>query len=55
VTGAVHNGTNGKPAAGVDIILIQLQGGMQSVASTKTDALGNYKIDNPRSADRRPC
>ncbi len=46
VTGVVHNGTNNKPAAGVDIILIQLQGGMQPVANTKTDAQGNYKIDN---------
>lgn len=46
VTGVVHNGTNGKPASGVDVILIQLQGGMQPVANTKTDAQGNYKIDN---------
>ncbi len=43
----VRNGTSGKPAAGVDVILIQLQGGMQPVANTKTDAQGNYKIDNP--------
>jgi hypothetical protein len=48
VTGIVHNGTNGnKPAAGVDVLLIQLQGGMQSVASTKTDAEGRYHFDNP--------
>jgi hypothetical protein len=47
VTGVVHNGTNNKPAAGVDIILIQLQGGMQPVANTKTDAEGKYKLDNP--------
>lgn len=47
VTGVVRNGTSGKPAAGVDVILIQLQGGMQPVANTKTDAQGNYKIDNP--------
>ena len=47
VTGVIHNGTNNKPAAGVDVILIQLQGGMQPVANTKTDAQGNYKIDNP--------
>ena len=47
VTGVVHNGTSGKAAAGVDVILIQLQGGMQPVANTKTDAQGNYKIDNP--------
>ncbi len=47
VTGVIHNGTNNKPAAGVDVILIQLQGGMQPVANTKTDAQGNYKLDNP--------
>ena len=48
VSGVVHNGTNGnKPAAGVDVLLIQLQGGMQTVASTKTDADGRYHFDNP--------
>src|SRR6202161_3968210 len=48
VTGIVHNGTNGdKPAAGVDVLLIQLQGGMQTVANTKTDAEGRYHFDNP--------
>src|ERR1700680_3247242 len=48
VTGIIHNGTNGdKPAAGVDVLLIQLQGGMQTVASTKTDAEGRYHFDNP--------
>ncbi len=48
VSGVVHNGTNGnKPAAGVDILLIQLQGGMSVVASTKTDSDGRYHLDNP--------
>jgi hypothetical protein len=47
VTGVVRNGTSGKPAAGVDVILIQLQGGMESVANTKTDAQGNFKFDHP--------
>jgi hypothetical protein len=47
VTGVVHNGTDGSLAAGVDVILIQLQGGMQPVANTKSDAKGNYKFDNP--------
>lgn len=48
VTGVIRNGTDGnKPAAGVEVILIQLQGGMQPVANTKTDASGNYKLDNP--------
>jgi len=32
--------------SGVDVLLIQLQGGMNVVASTKTDAQGLYHIDN---------
>ena len=47
VTGTVTNGTTGKPAAGVDMILIQLQGTMQPVANTKTDSAGHYQFDNP--------
>ena len=47
VTGTVTNGTTGKPAAGVDVILIQLQGTMKPVATTKTDAEGHYSFDNP--------
>jgi hypothetical protein len=44
LTGTVHNGTTGQPAAGVDVILIQLQGGMQPVANTKTDAQGHFQF-----------
>ncbi len=47
VTGTVTNGTTKKPAAGVEMILIQLQGGMQPVANTKTDADGHYRFDHP--------
>jgi hypothetical protein len=48
VTGVVHNGTNGnKPSAGVDVLLIQLQGGMSIVANTKTDSDGRYHFDHP--------
>ena len=47
VTGTVTNGTTGKPAAGVDVILIQLQGTMKPVAQTKTDAQGRYSLSNP--------
>jgi hypothetical protein len=47
VTGTVRNGTTGKTAAGVEMILIQLQGGMQPVANTKTDAQGHFSFDNP--------
>src|SRR5437879_10622084 len=47
VTGVVHNATYGKIAAGVDFILIQLQGGMQPVVNTKSDDKGNFKFDFP--------
>ena len=47
LTGTVHNGTSGKPAAGVDVILIQLQGGMQPVANTKSDAQGHFQFNRP--------
>ncbi len=47
VSGTVRNGTTGKVAAGIDVILIQLQGGMQPVANGKTDAEGRYHFDNP--------
>jgi hypothetical protein len=47
VHGTVNNGTTGKPASGVEVVLIQLQGGMQPVANTKTDSLGQFKFDHP--------
>jgi hypothetical protein len=47
VHGTVKNGTSGKPAPGVEVILIQLQGGMQPVANSKTDAQGQFSFDNP--------
>lgn len=47
VHGTVNNGTTGKPGAGVEVVLIQLQGEMQPVANTKTDRAGNFTFDNP--------
>jgi len=47
VYGTVTNGTTGKPAAGIEVILIQLQGGMQPVANAKSDAKGEFAFDNP--------
>jgi hypothetical protein len=46
VDGTVRNGTTNKPAAGVQVLLIELQGGMQTVGTTKTDAAGKYHFDN---------
>ncbi|HYL61595.1 MAG TPA: carboxypeptidase-like regulatory domain-containing protein [Candidatus Methylomirabilis sp.] len=47
VHGTVKNGTTGKAAAGVEVILIQLQGGMQPVQNSKTDAQGQFTFDFP--------
>ena len=47
VHGTVKNGTTGKPAAGVQVVLIQLQGGMQPVANTQSNAQGQFTFDNP--------
>ena len=48
VDGTVKNGTTGKLSVGTEVILIQLQGGMQPVAKTKTDGQGHYHFDNPQ-------
>jgi hypothetical protein len=47
LTGTVKNGTTNQPAAGVDVILIKLQGGMQPVQQTKTDASGAFSFNDP--------
>jgi hypothetical protein len=47
VHGTVKNGTTGKPAADVEVILIQLQGGMQPVLNSKTDAQGQFTFEYP--------
>ncbi len=47
VRGTVVNGTTGKPAAGIELALIQLQGGMQEVAHSKSGAQGEFTFDNP--------
>src|SRR5258707_4358440 len=47
VHGTVGNGTTGKPAAGIELTLIQLQGGMQEVAHSKSGAQGEFTFDHP--------
>src|SRR5258708_23397223 len=47
VRGTVMNGTTGKAAAGIELILIQLQGGMQEVAHSKSGAQGEFTFDHP--------
>ncbi len=45
LTGTVTNGTTGKPAAGDEVVLLQLSQGMNEQARTKTDAQGHFKFD----------
>ena len=47
VHGTVKNATTGKPAGNIEVILIQLQGGMQPVMNSKTDAQGQFIFDHP--------
>jgi hypothetical protein len=47
VTGTVHNGTSDKPGDGIDVTLMQLQGGMQPVTSTTTDSQGRFRFTDP--------
>ncbi len=47
LSGVVRNGTSAQVAAGQDVILIALQGGMEAVATTRTDAQGRYSFDRP--------
>jgi hypothetical protein len=45
--GTVKNGTTGKPAAGDDVILLNLAQGMEEAARTKTDASGKFSFNAP--------
>src|SRR5215467_5434173 len=47
VKGTLKNGTTGQPAGNVEVILIQLQGGMQPVLNSKSDAQGHFTFDHP--------
>jgi len=44
VSGTVNNATTNTPVRNTEVILLQLQGGMQPVATTKTDASGHFTI-----------
>jgi hypothetical protein len=45
LTGSVRNGTTGKPAAGDDVILLKLAGGMQEESRGVTDAGGRFSLE----------
>ncbi len=44
VTGTVRNGTSGKPASGVDVVILDLSQGMTEAGNTKSDAQGRYSL-----------
>lgn len=46
VSGVIRNGTTGKPAANAVVTLLALQGNMDTVADTKSDAQGRYRLEN---------
>jgi hypothetical protein len=45
LSGTVTNATTGKPAAGDDVVLLQLAQGMQEAGRTKTDAQGKFSFN----------
>jgi hypothetical protein len=47
VHGTVKNGSTGKLAPGIDLVLIQLQGKMQEVAHSRSDGHGEFTFDHP--------
>jgi hypothetical protein len=47
LSGTVRNGTTGAVVPNQDVILIQLQGGMQSAGTFRTDAQGRYTMEHP--------
>jgi 5-hydroxyisourate hydrolase-like protein (transthyretin family) len=44
LTGTVTNGTTGKPAAGDDVVLLNMAAGMDGVGRTKTDSQGRFRL-----------
>jgi len=47
LAGTLKNGTNGKPAAGDDVVLIKLAQGMEEAARTKADVSGHFSFKLP--------
>ncbi|HYN15261.1 MAG TPA: carboxypeptidase regulatory-like domain-containing protein [Terriglobales bacterium] len=43
--GTVKNGTTGKPAAGDDVVLLDMSQGMTEAARTKSDAQGHFSVN----------
>jgi 5-hydroxyisourate hydrolase-like protein (transthyretin family) len=54
LTGAVTNGTTGKPSAGDEVILIKLAGGMQEAARANTDSQGKFSLSLSADDENTP-
>jgi 5-hydroxyisourate hydrolase-like protein (transthyretin family) len=44
ITGTVRNATTGKPAAGDEVVLLAMAGGMDEVGRTQTDSQGRFRF-----------
>ena len=51
VTGTVTDKTTGKPAVGDSVVLVDVQAGMQEVATATTDAHGRYTLKTPGNSN----
>ncbi|HXO39472.1 MAG TPA: hypothetical protein VN872_12590, partial [Candidatus Acidoferrum sp.] len=47
ISGTATNGTTKKPAAGDEVVLLSLAGGMDEIAHTRTDAQGRFTVNFP--------
>ena len=47
VSGTVTDKTTGKPAAGDQVVMLDVQAGMSEVAHATTDAKGHYSLNGP--------
>jgi len=51
VTGTVTNKTTGKPSAGDQVVLVDVQAGMADAATATTDSKGQYSLQLPAGAN----
>ena len=52
IKGVVRNGTTNKPSAGDEVVLKNMGAGMEAVATTKTNARGEFTVSAPPSQGR---
>ncbi len=51
IEGVAHNGTTGRPQAGIEVTLLKLEQGMTPVGTTRTDARGKFRFAQAVAAD----